>query len=242
MSTRTSRGTSREVVLKTGLVILVLAVIAVVSMSPATGTDGTDNGTGQAAGPAASGRTELMIAAKAGDYERVVALLGSGEDVNQQNQNGGTALMYSALGGNARITELLIDRGAEVDAVASNGWGALMIAVAKGYGEIVQVLLARGADPNRQDIYLWTPLMRAAHEGRLREAEMLLLDPRTEVNRRGENDTTALHLAAAEGHQELVRLLLQRGARKNIEDGFGRTPRNIAAQSQRPEMMKLLED
>jgi ankyrin repeat protein len=242
MFARTSRGTSRGAILKTGMIILGLSVIGMASMQLATGTDGTDTATGQAAGPAATGRTELMVAAKMGDYERVVALLASGGEVNQENQNGGTALMYSALGGDPRITALLIDRGAEIDAVASNGWGALMIAVAKGHGEIVQLLLTRGADPNRQDIYMWTPLMRAAHEGRLREAEVLLSDPRTEVNRRGEYDSTALHLAAAEGHEELVRLLLRHGASKTLADGSGRTAHTIAAQSQRPEIMKLLED
>lgn len=242
MSARASQGTSGATVLKTGLIVLLITIAGVASTPLASATDGSKTALGRAPGPAAVGRTELMIAAKAGNYEHVLALLRAGSEVNRENQNGGTALMYSALGGDPRITALLIDHGAEIDAVASNGWGALMIAVAKGHEEIVQLLLDRGADPNRQDVYLWTPLMRAAHERRLREAEMLLADPRTEVNRRGENYATALHLAAAEGHEALVRLLLRHGARKNLEDGFGRTAYTIAEQSQQPDMMKLLED
>lgn len=224
------------------IMIVALASMGFAQTQPATVDRDQQSTTGDIAEPQSAGRTELMRAAKQGDYELVSARIDAGDDVNRANRNGGTPLMYAALGGNRRIVELILARGGKVNAAASNGWGALMIASAKGYDEIVGLLLANGADPNLSDVYLWTPLMRAVYERRLRAAEILLADPRTNVNQRGENGATALHLATSQGYARLVRLLLQHGARRGLEDEFGRTAHTFAVQSGRPDLLDLLAD
>jgi ankyrin repeat protein len=224
------------------MVIVALGSAGFAQTQPATFAHDQRSATGGIAEPQVAGRTELMRAAKQGDYELVFARIDAGDDVNQTNRNGGTPLMYAALGGNRRIVALILARGGEVNAAASNGWGALMIASAKGYDEIVGLLLENGADPNLSDVYLWTPLMRAVYERRLRAAEILLADPLTDVNQRGENGATALHLAASKGYTRLARLLLQHGARKGLEDEFGRTAYTFAAQHGQSDLLDLLAD
>ncbi len=189
-----------------------------------------------------NGKTELMRAARNGQLERLQVLLNAGADANLANENGGTPLMYAVLGGDFEIVDMLLRRGADLNAKADNGWTATMIAAAKGYDHILKLLLARGADPNAPDVYQWTPLMRAGYENRSSVVELLLQDDRVNINRRGENGFTALHLAATQGHVEIVRLLLARGADRDLRDARGRTARQIAAQRAQSDLIDVFGD
>lgn len=177
-----------------------------------------------------NGKTALMLAARDGKVEEVRDLLQGGAEVNRSNDNGGTPIMYAALGGSLEIVKLFIANGAEVNAVAKNGWSALMISAAKGYAEITKELLDNEADPNLQDVYFWSPLMRAVYEDREKIVALLLADPKTNPNHRGENGVSALHIATVQGYTHLVELLLDGGADKTIKDHAGRTPYQVAEQ------------
>jgi ankyrin repeat protein len=148
--------------------------------------------------------------------------------------------MYAVLGGDSRIVRLLLDRDADVNAKAENGWSAVMIAAAKGYVNVLDMLLDAGADPTLADVYSWTPLMRAGFEKRASIVRRLLEDDRVDINRRGENGITALHLVTAQGHVEIVRLLMEHGADPLIKDNFDRTALLIALQSQQADLLDVL--
>ena len=188
-----------------------------------------------------NGKTALMLAARDRDLEEVERLLQNGADVNKANDNGGTPIMYAALGGDLSIVKRLIELGADLNAVAKNGWSALMISAAKGYASIAQQLLDNAADPNLQDVYHWSPLMRAVYEDRGEVATLLLKNSRTDINHRGENGVTALHIATVKGSSHLVELLLEYGADKAITDHSGRTPYEIARQSGESKLLYLLK-
>ncbi len=170
------------------------------------------------------GKTPLMVAGREGLAGLVAELLAAGAQVNATNRNGGTALMFAAITGDARTMELLLAAGAQVDATGSNGWNAIMVAAVKGHAAVVRMLLARGADPNLADVYGWTPLMRAASRNRTGTVTALLDDPRTDLARRDDGGATALHHAAEEGHQDMVSLLVRRGADPGVQDAMGHTP------------------
>ena len=189
---------------------------------------------------APTGKTDLMVAARGGQFERVKELMAAHADVNSVNENGGTPLMYAALGGNLEIVRMFLDGGAKVNATANNRWSALMIASAKGYTSIVELLLSRGADINLQDVYRWTPMMRAVYENRTEIVRLFLNQPGVDVNRTGENEITALHLAASQGYSHIARMLIKHGARVDVKDAAGRTPLDIATERSDSDVIAVL--
>ncbi len=190
--------------------------------------------------PYANGKTALMLAARNRQLNRVTTLLDAGADANRANDNGGTPLMYAVLGGDSRIVRVLLDHDVDLNAKAENGWSAVMIAAAKGYVDVLEMLLDGGADPTLTDIYSWTPLMRAGFEKRASVVKLLLEDDRVDVNRRGENGITALHLAATQGYVEIARLLVEHGADSQIKDSFDRTAYLIAVQRRQADLLDVL--
>ena len=90
----------------------------------------------------------------------------------------------------------------------------------------IEELLAAGADPNGHDNDGFPPLIAAlckthpAPGSRARDdvVEMMtrLLDAGADPNQRGINDWTALHMAVNETNVEAVRLLLARGADRDL--------------------------
>jgi ankyrin repeat protein len=63
----------------------------------------------------------------------------------------------------------------------------------------------------------------AAYAGDL-QSVCLLLKAGVNVNDVGDMGCTALHYARTQGHAELVRLLLDSGARTDVENDFGQLP------------------
>jgi uncharacterized protein len=90
----------------------------------------------------------------------------------------------------------------------------------------IEELLALGADPNGHDNDGFPPLIAALckthpREGSLTRTDVVevmarLLDAGADPNQRGLNDWTALHMAVHETNLEAVRLLLARGADREL--------------------------
>lgn len=102
--------------------------------------------------------------------------------------------------------------------------------------ELMRTLLAHGAEPSRATANGTTALLAAA-SGRSAEpltagkpiydAVRLLLDSGADVNAAAANGETLLHRTVARG-EAFVRLLVERGARLDLEDAGGRTPLDVA--------------
>ncbi|KAJ6135022.1 hypothetical protein N7512_000182 [Penicillium capsulatum] len=111
--------------------------------------------------------------------------------------------------------------------------------------EIVTLLLKYGADIHRSQA-----LKGAAETGQI-DAATLLLEHGADVNQVFRHnlwdddltqDTigTALYVAVQHDQEDFVRFLLQRGARTDLADGEGITPRQLAQAEGKTEMVKLL--
>lgn len=188
-----------------------------------------------------AGKTALMLAAAQGHVSLLEQLLQFGARVDQRNRRGGTALMYAAQYGEVEAARRLLAAGSEVNLQAAKGWTALMVAVLKGRKPMTSLLLTHGADPNIQDMLGWTPLMRAVETNRLFIVQTLLAQPNTLVNAADGNGMTALHVAAALGHADMVKLLLAYGADARARDGADRTPSVLAQQGRHGEVARLLK-
>jgi ankyrin repeat protein len=104
-----------------------------------------------------------------------------------------------------------------VDAANHYGVTPLLEASRTGDAAMMGLLIKAGADPARAHRDGETPLMAAARSGSV-PAVRLLLDRKVDVNAaESVQKTTALMRAAAEGHGEVVSVLLKAGADPNLQ-------------------------
>ncbi|XP_014680798.1 PREDICTED: BRCA1-associated RING domain protein 1-like [Priapulus caudatus] len=106
----------------------------------------------------------------------------------------------------------------------------------------MKLLLSMGFDLHVLDSRGQTPL--AVHSARRdTEAMILLLDNGAKPNVCNTNDgRTPLHHACAEGHREVVEVLLQYGAGVNLPDNTGLSPLQLARARDHTDCIRLLLD
>jgi len=122
---------------------------------------------------------------------------------------GATALMRAARTGDVVMMRLLLEAGADATLSQTNGNTALLLAAGAVRG-----------DPGDAD--------RVA-VGQAIEAVELCLQAAGDINLANAQGSTALHLAAGNaGAAEMIRFLLDRGARPDVVDERGRTPLDVA--------------
>jgi ankyrin repeat protein len=165
----------------------------------------------------ASGDSAVATAVKAGDVAALRTLIASKADVNARAGDGSTPLLWAAHDSNVEVARLLVAAGAQVDAANHYGVTPLLEASRTGDAAMMGLLIKAGADPARAHRDGETPLMAAARSGSV-PAVRLLLDRKVDVNAaESVQKTTALMRAAAEGHGEVVSVLLKAGADPNLQ-------------------------
>ncbi|MBI2899235.1 MAG: ankyrin repeat domain-containing protein [Planctomycetes bacterium] len=179
-------------------------------------------------------RTPLMIAAGRGEMERVRALIAEGTPVNGTDPNGRTALMVAAEEGNAGMAAELLRLGADAGLRDAGGKSALMLAAEAGQAKMVRSLPQD--ESQRQDAF------RLAFQGRRVEAMRVLLEDGADPDTMEEGGVTPLMIAAREGWDEIVAILLKGRARFDHQDGDGRTALLHAAGAARASAAQLLLD
>jgi hypothetical protein len=160
------------------------------------------------AGPAQAELNETLMLVATGSVARECSMQVSLIDLLcERGADPNNAIRAAALHGEMEAVHALIRRGARVD---------LPVAAALGHTEDFHRLLP---DADRDDRHL--ALALAAQFGRV-EIVRLLLDAGEDPNRYnpvgGHSHSTPLHQAAAAGNEEIVRLLVARGARLDMED------------------------
>ena len=127
-----------------------------------------------------------------------------------------------------RVRDLL-QRGANPNARDREGRPPLVSAILGNSVALVGLLLESKADVNATDPHDWTPLHFAAEEV-LPQLTSLLLAKGADPNRRDDEGNTPLHRAvfSARGSDEVVRLLRKHGARDDVKNKTGETPKSLA--------------
>jgi len=179
---------------------------------------------GATAAGAAPAEGPLIAAARAGDAERVAALLELGTDARAASPDGTTALHWAARAGHAGAVEMLLAAGADPDAANRYGVTPLALAAENGDAGSVLALLDAGVDPDAATREGETALMLAARTGRVEVLDPLLAAG-AEVDATEQwRGQTALMWAAAEGNVAAVRRLLSAGADVGARSAGGLTP------------------
>jgi len=188
------------------------------------------------------GMTALMFAAEsffASNRQAIIKLLiAGGADVNQRGAGGKTAIFYAALAGSGYqdCVEMLIDAGADLDLRDNRGNTVLMlVAAAENNYQILNLLIQAGASTTGLESI---QLIQAATAGNIDRVQSILA---TKVNLDLDRGA-AIGKAAAAGHTEIVKLLIQAGANVNLSDRAGFTPIASAAYSGHGQIVKLLID
>jgi len=187
------------------------------------------------------GVTPLSLACVNGDAGVIEKLLKAGADPNAAGQENETPLMTVAHTGNAAAAEVLLAHGAKVDARETwHGETALMWAAAESHPAMLKALIAHGADVNAMSaIVHWdrevtaeprekwlplggfTPLMFAAREGCL-ECLPILAAAGANLNQADPDGITPMVNSIINGHYDVARFLLDKGADPNLADKTGR--------------------
>uniref|UniRef100_A0A672YKQ2 Protein phosphatase 1 regulatory subunit 12C-like n=1 Tax=Sphaeramia orbicularis TaxID=375764 RepID=A0A672YKQ2_9TELE len=183
----------------------------------------------------------------------------NGEDVpeiiNCSNADGITALHQACIDGSMEMVSFLLEHGASVNQVDSEGWTPLHVAASCGYPDIAEFLLQQGASLSAVNCDGDVPLDIALDEStesliqkftvkqgvdleaaKRSEEEQIMTDARAWLSdglpanvQHPKTGATPLHVAAAKGYLEALKILCQCGLDVSAKDFDGWTPLHAAA-------------
>lgn len=160
--------------------------------------------------------TQLMLAARHGMLPEVQELLKLGSAVNARSVDGHTALMEALSYGHVEVVQELLKSGASLNSHHKPGMRTLLMCAAQGdMQDIMRILLKKGSDPND------------------------VIFPSEDSNT--PNGTTALMLAAENGHDKAVRLLLSAGAIPRLLNEHGECAADLARENGHTALADFLE-
>uniref|UniRef100_A0A7M4EH87 Protein phosphatase 1 regulatory subunit n=1 Tax=Crocodylus porosus TaxID=8502 RepID=A0A7M4EH87_CROPO len=197
----------------------------------------------------------FLAACSSGDTDEVKRLLGRGARINTANVDGLTALHQACIDENLDMVKFLVENGADVNQQDNEGWTPLHAVASCGYLNIAEYLISHGANVAAVNSEGEVPsdiaeeaamkdllLEQVKKQGldldlaRKEEEQQMLQDARQWLNsgkikvvKQPRTGATALHVAAAKGYSEVMRLLIQAGFNLNVQDNDGWTPLHAAA-------------
>ncbi|KAJ8402956.1 hypothetical protein AAFF_G00362700 [Aldrovandia affinis] len=209
----------------------------------------------------------FMAACSAGDQEEVAALLRQGADINHANIDGLTALHQACIDENLEMVQFLVESGSEVNRGDNEGWTPLHAAASCGFLQITKYLIEHGARVGAVNSEGELPLDVATEDAmerllkqeikkqgvdvdtaRREEERVMLQDAMAVSGGRGtltphpNTGATALHVAAAKGYIQVMKVLLQCGLDVDSRDSDGWTPLHAATHWGQEEACSLLAD
>lgn len=133
----------------------------------------------------------------------------------------------------------LLATGESLERQDTRGWTALMYATSEGTEKMVSLLLEAGASVHISDRWSRNPLHLAADAPAA--VVRSLIKAGAELDKRNSGGVTPLMLAAGNGRQDIVDILLRAGARLNLKDYQSNSVVDWARRSDNPGLVKKLD-
>ncbi|XP_041888460.1 caskin-2 isoform X5 [Corvus kubaryi] len=194
----------------------------------------------------ADGFSALHHAALGGSLDLILLLLEAQATVDIKDSNGMRPLHYAAWQGRVEPVRVLLRAAASVNMASLDGQIPLHLSAQYGHYEVSEMLLQHQSNPCLINKAKKTPLDLACEFGRLKVAQLLLNSHLCVALLEGQskdatdpNYTTPLHLAAKNGHKEIIRQLLKAGIEINKQTKTG-TALHEAALYGKTEVVRLL--
>ncbi|HEY7120325.1 MAG TPA: ankyrin repeat domain-containing protein [Tepidisphaeraceae bacterium] len=189
-----------------------------------------------------AGDTALWAAVSSGSMPIVKYLIEKGLDPKTSQEDDETLLWVADT---REMAAFLIDAGVDPKHKDRFGDTALHQACRHSLRDVVELLLDKGLNIEEPGHWGMRPLHSAASTvtGEPRPVVDLLLQRGADINSRGYNGHTALHECALYNRLDMANRLLARGARVDLKDNDGRTPKDIAVfagQNERARLINLL--
>ncbi|GFU39754.1 ankyrin repeat and KH domain-containing protein 1 [Nephila pilipes] len=185
-------------------------------------------------------QSTLTEACTHGDINTVKKLLEKGENVNEITEDGESLLSLAASSGYFELAQLLLAMKANVEDRGLKDMTPLMEAANAGNTDIVKLLIQHGADVNAQ-----TSLEKKIKGAKVKNNQDMNMKSQQEIHGTipgivCPEGNTPLMFACAAGHEDIVRILLDAGARVEDHNENGHTPLMEAASAGHVEVAKLL--
>ncbi|KAK7074366.1 hypothetical protein SK128_009451 [Halocaridina rubra] len=200
--------------------------------------------------------TLLHTAARTGHSGIMKLLVDAGADINAKNQDGNTPLHLSAWYGNSHLNviKLLLTAGASMEVTNLNGLTSPHIAAENSHSMTVKVFVEAGFNVNCKDAFDRTIFHYAAGNGQLsvikdafdnvkNSAFSGVFNTNEHLLAKDKSGNTLLHLAAFEGHLEIVRYILECNGNLAVVAAVNKdtdTPLHLAARSGHGEVVVAL--
>jgi ankyrin repeat protein len=164
------------------------------------------------------GATPLHLASYSGELDVARFLIERGADMNSRDDRGRTPLHFTAQLGHLSIAQLLLHLGGNVYAPGAKVWSPpnVISATSSGSSDVAQLLIQPDADLETRNEY----------------------GPITDFKDR--DGCTPLHLAARNGHLDIVKLLVDSNADINTRDADDETPLDAAVTNGKLEVASFL--
>ena len=138
------------------------------------------------------------------------------------------------------VCQVLIDAGADIETKDEDGRSPLLVACNSGSLAIVKMLVKAGAGVRITDNEGDTCLTLASYFGRTETVRYLVSLPDVDVSHKDVDGNTALLLATAEKHADVVEVLIDAGADIEATDEDGCSPLLLASKRGARDVVKML--